>query len=156
MNILYALLLTALIYPAIGTILFAVVENSSIRTAMKITILTFGHPLLTGIIIWLAGSALNREIAEVGVLLVAGTLLRIPFSNRKYFSSVIKEPGVITIKYFSELLKRKSISWNTADMIGYTQSASRSLLVKPTELTITLKNKVLKFVILDKTTKVSL
>ncbi|WP_153798838.1 hypothetical protein [Foetidibacter luteolus] len=118
--------------------------------------MTFGHPLLTAIIIWFVCSTFNKEIAETGVLFVAGSLLRIPFSDRKYLSAVVKESGAVTIEYFSELLKRKTISLTTSDITGFTQSSSRKLIDKPSELTVIVSNETLKFKILDKTTKVSL
>lgn len=156
MNILYAFLITLLVYPTIGTTLFALVGNLKTSTKMKISIMTFGHPLLTGVIIWLVCSTFNRDIAETGVLFVAGTLLRIPFSDRKYFSTFVKESGAVTIEYVSELLKRKTISLTTSEITDLTQSTSRHLIDKPSELTVTLSNQILKFKILDKTTKVSL
>ena len=156
MNILYAFLITLIVYPTIGTLLFALVENLKASTKMKISIMTFGHPLLTAIILWFACSTFNKEIAETGVLFVAGSLLRMPFSDRKYLSAVVKESGAVTIEYFSELLKRKTISLTTSDITGFTQSSSRKLLDKPSELTVTVSNETLKFKILDKTTKVSL
>ena len=118
--------------------------------------MTFGHPLLTAIVIWCVCSAFNKDIAETGVLFVAGTLLRIPFSDRKYLSTVVKESGAVTIEYFSELLKRKTISLTTSEITDFTQSTSRNLINKPSELTVTRANQIFKFKILDKTTKVSL
>ncbi len=156
MNVLYAFLITLVVYPTIGTLLFALVENLKTSTKMKISIMTFGHPLLTAIIIWFVCSTFNKEIAETGVLFVAGSLLRIPFSDRKYLSAVVKESGAVTIEYFSELLKRKTISLTTSDITGFTQSSSRKLIDKPSELTVIVSNETLKFKILDKTTKVSL
>ena len=156
MNILYAFLITLLVYPTIGTLLFALVENLKTSTKMKISIMTFGHPLLTGIVIWSVCSTFSKDIAETGVLFVAGALLRIPFSDRKYFSTVVKESGAVTIEYFSELLKRKTISLTTSEITDFTQSTSRHLIDKPSELTVTLSNQILKFKILDKTIKVSL
>ena len=156
MNILYAFLVTLVVYPIIGTLLFTLVENVKTSTKMKISIMTFGHPLLTGIIIWFVCSTFNKEIAETGVLFVVGTLLRIPFSDRKYLSTVVKESGVVTIEYFSELLIRKTISLTTSEITGFTQSTSRHLIDKPSELIVTVANQSLKFKILDKTTKVRL
>jgi hypothetical protein len=156
MNILYAFLITLIVYPTIGTLLFALVENLKTSMQMKISIMTFGHPLLTAIIIWFVCSTFNKEIAETGVLFVAGSLLRIPFSDRKYFSTLVKESGAVTIEYFSELLKRKTINLTTSEITDFTQSTSRHLIDKPSELTVTISNQLLKFKILDKTTKVSL
>lgn len=156
MNILYAFLITLMVYPTIGTLLFALVENLKTSTQMKISIMTFGHPLLTAIIIWFACSTFNKEIAQTGVLFVAGSLLRIPFSDRKYFSNLVKETGAVTIEYFSELLRRKTINLTTSEITDFTQSTSRHLIDKPSELTVTMANQILKFKILDKTTKVSL
>ncbi|NTS40909.1 hypothetical protein HRG84_08315 [Flavisolibacter sp. BT320] len=156
MNILYAFLITIILYPAIGTILFALVENLKTSMQMKISIMTFGHPLLTASIIWLACSTFNKEIAMNGVVFVAGSLLRIPFSDKKYFSTYIKESGAVTIEYFSELLKRKTINLTTSEITDFTQSTSQNLIDKPSELTVTIANQILKFKILDKTTKVSL
>jgi hypothetical protein len=156
MNILYAFLITLIVYPTVGTLLFALVENLRTSTKMKISIMTFGHPLLTAIIIWVACSTFNKEIAETGALFVAGTLLRIPFSDRKYLSTVVKESGAVTIEYFSELLIRKTISLTTSEITDFKQSSSRHLIDKPSELTVTVSNQTMKFKILDKTTKVSL
>ena len=156
MNILYAFLITLLVYPTIGTLLFALVENLKTSTKMKISIMTFGHPLLTGIVIWFVCSIFNKDIAETGILFVAGTLLRIPFSDRKYFSTVVKESGAVTIEYFSELLKRKTISLTASEIADFTQSPSLHLIDKPSELKVTTANQILKFKILDKTTQVIL
>ena len=156
MNILYAFLITLIVYPTIGTLLFALVENLKTSTKMKIFIMTFGHPLVTAIIMWIACSSFNKEIAEAGVLFVAGTLLRIPFSGRKYLSTVVKASGAVTIEYFSELLKRKTISLTTSDITEFAQSTSRHLIDKPSELVVIASNQILNFKILDKTTKVSL
>jgi hypothetical protein len=62
----------------------------------------------------------------------------------------------LTIEYFSELLKRKTISLTTSEITDFTQSISRHLIDKPSELTVTIADQILKFKILDKTTKVSL
>lgn len=156
MNILYAFLIALLAYPIIGTLLFTLVENLKTSTKIKISIMTFGHPLLTGIAIWTICSTFSKEIAETGILFIAGTLLRIPFSDRKYFSTFVKESGAMTIEYFSELLIRKTISLTTSEITYFTQSTTRSLIDKPSELTVTTTNETLKFKILDKTTKVSL
>lgn len=118
--------------------------------------MTFGHPLLTAAVIWFVCLTFNKEIAQSGVLFIAGSLLRIPFSDRKYFSTVVKNSGMITIEYFSELLKRKTISLTSSDITNFTQSTSRRLIDKPRELVVTLSNQTLEFKILDKTTKVSL
>ena len=156
MNVLYAFIITLIVYPIIGTILFALVENLKTSTKIKISIMTFGHPLLTAIIIWLACSTFNKEIADTGVLFVAGTLLRIPFSDRKYLSSFVKESGAVTIEYFSELLIRKAIRLTTSEITAIKQSSSRQLIDKPSELTVTTSNQTIKFRILDKAAKVSL
>ncbi len=156
MNSLYAFLITLLVYPTIGTFLFALVENLKTSTKMKISIMTFGHPLLTGIAIWSVCSTFNNVIAETGVLFVAGTLLRIPFSDKRYFSTVVKESGTVVIEYYSELLRRKTIFLTTSEITDCTQSTSRHLIDKPSELTLTIPGQVLKFMILEKTTKVSL
>ena len=156
MNILYAFLIALLVYPAIATLLFALVENLKVSTKVKISIMTFGHPLLTATVIWFVCSTFNKEIAQSGVLFIAGSLLRIPFSDRKYLSTVVKNSGTITIEYFSELLKRKTISLTPSDITDFTQSTSRRLFDKPRELVVTLSNQKLEFKILDKTTKISL
>ena len=150
MNILYAFLITLLVYPVVGTLLFALVENLKTSIRVKVLILTFGHPVLTGVLIWLACSTFNREIAETGVLFIAGTFLRIPFSNRKYFATVIKDKGLVTIEFVTELLKRKTIQIAISEIKDISQSKSRSLINKPSELTLTLSNHALKFNILDK------
>lgn len=156
MNILYAVLITLFVYLTIGTLLFVFVEHLKTSIKIKISIITFGHPLLTAIVIWCICPAFNKDIAGTGVLLVAGTLLRIPFSDRKYFSTVVKESGAVTIEYFSELLKRKTIRLATSEITDFTQSPGRHLIDKPSELKVTRANQTLKFKILDKTTKVGL
>jgi hypothetical protein len=156
MNILYAFLITLFVYPTIGTLLFALVEKLQSPTKIKIVIMTFGHPLLTAVVIWFVCSTFNKEIAETCVVFVAGSLLRIPFSDRKYFSNVIKESGAVTIEYFSELLKQKSITLTNSEITNFVQSPSQNFIDKPSELTVTVSNQILKFKILDKTTKVSL
>lgn len=156
MNILYAFLIALFVYPTIGTLLFALVENLKISTKVKILILTFGHPLLTAAIIWLICSTFNKEVAQTGLLFIAGSLLRVPFSDRKYLSTVVEKSGTVTIEYFSELLKRKTISLATADITDFTQSTSRRLIDKPEELSVTASNQTLKFKILDDTIKVGL
>lgn len=156
MNILYAFLIALIVYPIVGTLLFALVENLNTSLQVKISILTFGHPLLSAIIIWFVCSTFNKEIAETGVLFVAGSLLRIPFSDRKYFSTLVKESGVVTIEYFSELLKRKTINLTISEITGLTQSVGRNLIDKPSELTLSISNQHIRFKILDKTTKVNL
>jgi len=156
MNILYAILVTLLVYPTIGTLLFALVENLKISTKLKVSIMTFGHPLLTGIVIWFVCSSFNKEIAETGVLFVAGSFLRIPFSDRKYFSTVVKESGAVTIEYFSELLKRNTIHLTISEITDFTQSTSRHLKDKPSELTVTTAKQIWKFKILDKKAKLGL
>jgi hypothetical protein len=100
MDILYAFLITLIVYPTVGTVVFGLVENLKASTTMKILILTFGHPLFTAIIIWFVCSTFNKELAETGVLFVAGSLLRIPFSNRKYFSAIVKNSGAVRIEYW--------------------------------------------------------
>jgi len=156
MNILYAVLIALIVYPVIGTLLFILVEYLKTATKIKILIMTFGHPILTGIVMWTICSTFNSEIAEMGVLFVAGTLLRIPFSDRKYFSAFVKEAGGVKIEYFSELLIHKTISLTTSEITNFTQSTTRSLIEKPSELIVTTSKETLKFKILDKTTKVSL
>ncbi|TWI77975.1 hypothetical protein IQ13_4218 [Lacibacter cauensis] len=156
MNILYALLIILIVHPTVGTLLFAYVENLRTSTKVKISIMTFGHPLLTAIIIWFACPIFNKEIAETAALFVAGTLLRLPFSQRKYFSTVVKESGAVTIEYFSELLIRKTIRLTTSEITDFKQLVSRHLIDKPSEMTVTIVNQTMKFILLDKTTKVSL
>lgn len=150
MNILYALLITLLVYSTFGTLLFALVENLKFSIELKVLILTFGHPLLSGVFIWLLCSTFNQGIAETGVLFVAGTFLRLPFSDIKYFSSLIKGSGVVKIEYVTELLKRKTIQIEVSDVKDFKQSTSRHLIDKPSELTVTLSTKSLIFKILDK------
>ena len=156
MYILYAFLITLLVYPTIGTFLYALVESLKTSTKVKISIITIMHPLLTGFFIWFVCSFFNKEIAEAGVLCVAGTLLRLPFSDKKYFSTLVKDSGVVRIEYFSELIKRKTISLKTSEIIDLTQNKTTHLIDKPSELTVTLSNQVLTFKILDKTTQVFL
>src|SRR5215813_4865427 len=105
MNILYGFLTTLLLYPTFGTLLSALVVNLKTSTRLKVLIMTFGHPVVTGVFIWLLCSPFNREIAETGVVAIAGTLLRIPFSDKKYFSKLIKEQGFVIIEYMTELSK---------------------------------------------------
>ncbi|MFC0773263.1 hypothetical protein [Terrimonas alba] len=150
MNVLYAFLITLVVYPILGTLLFALVENLKTSIKLKVLILTFGHPLLSGIFIWLVCSTFNREIAEIGVLFVAGTFLRIPFSDRKYFSNLIRESGVVTIEYVTELLKRRTVQIIISEVKDFRQSKSRHLIDKLSELTVTLPTEILTFKILDK------
>jgi hypothetical protein len=157
MTILYAVLITLVVYPTIGTLLFAWVENLNTSTKIKIAIITFGHPLLAGIVIWSLCPAFNRQIAEAGVLLIAGTLLRLPFSDRKYFSAIIKESGAVTIEYFSELLKRKTVHLTTSEITDFTRSTGRRLVDKPAQLNMFIANQtILTFIILEKTASESL
>src|SRR3954468_20323905 len=101
MNLLYAFLIALLVYSTFGTLVFALVENLKMSIKLKILIVTFGHPLLTGIFIWFACSSFNRDIAETAVSFVAGTILRIPFYPRKYFLRLVKESENVTIEYMS-------------------------------------------------------
>ena len=150
MNILYAFVITLLVYPIFGTLVLILVENLRVSLNLKILILTFGHPILAAIFIWLLCSMFNPEIAKTGVLIVGGSLLRIPFSDRKYFSSLARESGVLTITYVSELLKRKVIKIDISEIKGLTQSKSDRLIDKPSELLVTLPNQTLSFKILEK------
>ncbi len=156
MNILYAFLITLLVYPTFGTLLFALVENWETSINRKVLLLTFGHPLLSGLFIWLVGSTFNAEITETGVLFVAGTFLRMPFSDRKYFSNLIKELGVVTVEYVTELLKHKTVQIKISEVKDFTQTKNRHLIDKPSELTVTLSTQSLIFKILDKNRNITL
>lgn len=156
MNILYAILITLLVYPTLGTLLFSLVENLKIPIKGKVLILTFGHPLLSGVFIWLVCSTFNREVAEIGVLLIAGTFLRIPFSDRKYFSKFIKESGKVTIEYVTELLKVKTVQISISEIKDFKQPKSRNLIDMPSELRVTLPTQSLIFKILDKNRRITL
>lgn len=156
MNILFAVLLTLFVYPIFGTLLSLLVENLKISINGKILILTFGHPLLTATFIWLLCYSFNQEIAETGVLLVAGTLLRIPFSDRKYFSNLIKGSGGVTIEYVTELLKTKKVQISISEIKNFAQSKNRYLIDKPSELKVTLPTQNLTFKILDKNRNITL
>jgi hypothetical protein len=118
--------------------------------------LTFGQPLLTALTIWFACSTFNKEIAETGALFAVGPLINVPFSNRKYFSALIKNSDIVTIEYISELVARKTVELTTSKITDCAQSTSQSLIDKPSELIVSMSNEILKFQILDKTTKVSL
>ena len=142
MNILYAFLIFLFVHPIFGTLLFALVENLKTSIKLKVLLLSFGHPLFSGIFIWLVCSTFNRDIAGTGVLFVAGNFLGIPFSDRKYFSGLVKESGVLTIEYVSELLKRKTIKIALSEVTDFSQSKS--------SLTVTLPNETLTFKILDR------
>lgn len=122
---------------------------------MKVSIITYGRPLLGAVVVWLACAPFDKEIAELTVLLVAGTLLRIPFSEKKYFSSLAKETGTVTIEYFSELLQRKTIILTRAEITSFEQSTSSRFLDKPSGLTVSIPQEVLEFTLLNKI-KVSL
>lgn len=156
MNILYAILITLLVYPIVGTLLFVITENLNASIEVKVFIMTFGHPILAGILIWILGSLFNEEIAKVGVLLVIGTLLRIPFSGKKYFSNIKKESGQVTLEYLSELLRRKRITLATSEIRQVSQSKIKNLFDKPSTLSVALQDQTLKFMVLDKTRKIFL
>lgn len=156
MIILYTVLIVFIVYPIIGTLLFALVESLATSIKIKILVMTFGHPLLTAGIIWFACSAFNKEIAETGVLFVAGSLLRTPFSGRKYFLNLVNKPGIVTVEYYTELLQRKTVSLSTTEITEFMQSASRRLIDKTSELRVTIADETLEFIILDKATKISL
>ncbi len=156
MNVLYALLITLIVYPIIGTLLFAVVENLKVSIKLKVFIMTFGQPLFGGVLIWLLCSTFNRDIADTAVLFVAGTILRTPFSDRKYFTDIIKEPGIITIKYVTELLRSKSVQIIVSEIKELKQSKSKNLIDKPSELTVLLLTHSLTFKILNKNLDISI
>ena len=112
--------------------------------------MTFGHPVVTGVFIWLLCSPFNREIAETGVVAIAGTLLRIPFSDKKYFSKLIKEQGFVIIEYMTELSKRKHVELTISEIKDFSQSRNRYLIDLPSELIATLPDRTLIFSVLDK------
>jgi len=152
----YAFLIVLFIHPIFGTLLFVLVENLKIAVKAKVIIVTFGHSLFTAIFIWLVCSTFNKEMGETAVFLVAGSLLRVPFSDRKYFLTLTIESGVISIEYFTELLNRKVIKLTNSEILRFEQSVSQKFIEKPSELVVTSETQNLTFQILDKTTKVSL
>ena len=156
MNVLYAFLITLIVYPIIGTLLFTVVENLKTSIKLKVFVMTFGHPLLSGVLIWLMFSTFNRGVADIAVLFVTGTILRTLFSDRKYFSDIIKKPGVITVKYVTELLRSKSVQIVVSEIKDLKQSKSKNLIDKPSELIVSLPTKSLTFKILDKNLDISI
>lgn len=156
MNVIGALLITFIIYPVFGTLLFALMEQLSTTVKMKVAIMTFGHPLLAGIIIWLICSAFNEQMALTGVLLVTGFMIRGAFSDRKYLLAFEKDSESVIISYYTEILIKKTMRLTTAEITEITLPVKQRLIYKPSVLTVTKADKELKFIELSKIPEVSL
>jgi len=87
--------------------------------------------------------------AKTGLVFVAGTFLRIPFSDRKYLTNFIRESGGVTIEFMSELLRRKTVKVAVSEIKNFEQSKSLRLIEKPSELTVTSSTQTLTSTILD-------
>ena len=150
MNLLYATLFVIVVYPGFGTLLLALLPNLQVSIKLKILILTFIHPALTALFIWLVFSPFNRDIAQTGVVLTCGSYLGIFSSRRKYYLNLVKETGSITIEYFTQILKRKVVKIDITEIKEFSQSRSKRIIDQPSELEVTLDSQTLTFTILDK------
>lgn len=150
MNFVFAGLITLIIYPFSGTFLYALVEQLKISIKLKVFIVTFIHPLVGATIIWTICSTFNRDIAETGVLFMAGAFFRIPFSKKKYLANLLKESEAVTVEYVTELLRLRTIRIASSEITDFNQSKSIRLIDKPSGLTINLLEETLTFEILDK------
>jgi hypothetical protein len=150
MKIAYALIITLVVYPLLGTLLFGLLEKISISIWAKVLILTLGHPLLTGVILWYGCSLFNHEIAETCVLLVGGSLLRVPFSDRRYFSRFTRDSKSLTIEYITPLMFRRTAEIPLTEIQAVKQSANARVIDKPLTLTLTTTDKTIEFDVLDK------
>jgi len=150
MNLLYAFLIAIIIYVAMGTLFFALVEKLRISVKLKVLIMTLGHPLASATLLWFGCSIFNQTIAEYSVLFVCGSLLRTPFSSVKYFSNYVEDLGTVSIEYFSELMQKKTIQLRAAEIETISQDDAKRLIDKPSYLIVSLPNQTLKFKILDR------
>ncbi|HEX7846718.1 MAG TPA: hypothetical protein VF476_13030 [Chitinophagaceae bacterium] len=150
MTIVYALLITLVVYPLLGTFLFFLVEKMNMPIKAKVFILSLGHPILAGIIVWFGCLMFSREIAETAVLLVAGSLLRLPFSGRKYFQSLMKDPEIIIINYVTPIMRMKSVRIPLTAMQELSYSKSKNFIDKPSRLTIKFTDQIITIDILNK------
>jgi hypothetical protein len=133
-----------------GTLFFFLVEKLSVSVKLKVLLVTLGHPLVTIIILWFGCSFFSQPIAEFSVAFVCGTLLRIPFSDVKYFLRLVEDSETVSIEYFSELMQKKKIELKATDIERISQSDGRRLIDKPSDLTVSLPDQILTFKILKK------
>ena len=145
MNLFWALLILFVLYPLCGTLLFALVEKLTVPKKGKVLIMTLGHPILTAFTIWVTCSPFNNEIAVTGILAVAGSMLRVPFSNIKYFCKLHTKGNAISIDYLNPLLKHKTIEITLEQIEKFSLSTSKRLINKPTILELTIADETIKF-----------
>jgi hypothetical protein len=109
MPTLWTILAFLVLYPIVGTLLFALMEKLPIQEKSKIVCLMVGHPVLVGLLLWIAFSFIHAGMATTVLILLAGALLRNAFSDAKFFVSLTKGERGLSIDYLTPLLRPKTL-----------------------------------------------
>jgi hypothetical protein len=149
MTIIWAILAALVLYPLLGTLMFALAEKLSIPKKWKVVLLTVGHPVLTGFTVWILFLLFNRDVLTTAIFLVVGALLWAPFSNTRFFDKLNKTADELSIDYITPLLRIKNITIPLTKIQQSSVSTGMRLFDKPTILKLTLEDETIKFYVLE-------
>ena len=150
MPTLWTILAFLALYLLVGTLLFALMEKLPIHQKYKIVYLMIGHPVLTGLLLWIAFSFVNAGMATTILILVAGASLRNAFSDAKFFVSLTKDENGLSIDYLTPLLRPKTLIVPLTAVKTFTLSSGKRIVDKPTQLKLTFEERTTKFYVLGK------
>ena len=149
MTTIWAILAALVLYPILGTLMFALAEKLSITKKWKVVLLTVGHPALTGFTVWILFSLFNRDVLTTAILLVVGALLWTPLSNTRFFVKFNKTADELSIDYITPFLSIKNITIPLTKIQQSSVSTGRRLFDKPTILKLTVDDETIKFYVLE-------
>ena len=152
MTIFWNILTVLVLHPIFGTLMYAVMEKSSIPKKWKILLLTFGHPVITCLAVWILLSLFNRD-TTTALFFMVGVLLRSAFSNSKYFVKLDRTEKEISINYISPLLRNRIIIIPVSRIQNSSVSTAKGLYDKPSIYNINLTDETIRFYVLDQVTK---
>jgi hypothetical protein len=149
MKALLAILIDLIVYPVFGTLMFAILDRVRISVKAKAAVVCYGHPILTGLLVWLCIFSLDREVATIATLFIAGSLLWTPFRGFRFLTGLHKSDSEITIKFLTSYLSTKTLIITRNAISSYELSAGRTVLSKPTVLKLTTSENEIKLFVFD-------
>jgi hypothetical protein len=149
MTTLWAILAFLVLYPLLGTLMFALAEKLSIPPKRKVFFLMVGHRVLTGFIVWLLFSLFNRDILAIAIVLTVGPLVGILSSKAKFLVRFNKTADKMSIDYITPLLRHKTMTISLTSIQRSSVLGGRRLFNKPTILELILDYEVVKFYVLE-------
>src|SRR5215218_10400018 len=118
---------------------------------VKVFLLTFGIPILFGLIIFSMFSTIEPfSKLFFGIVIIVGILIRILFTERRYVENFNVVKGRLQIQYFNSFLKAKTALLDVQEIMDFEIVRANWLLGYPAAINIKDKNGWKEFHIIDK------